>query len=59
MLGSELGGIYMAQSKIKKRMLIIAAAVLLTLGGALTIAYAQSGSSAFNLNSPASFPVDI
>lgn len=49
----------MAQSKIKRHLLIIAAAVLLTLGGALTIAYAQSGSSAFNLNSPASFPVDI
>lgn len=36
--------------------LVIAAAIA---GGALTIAYAQSGSSAFNLNSPASFPVDI
>lgn len=49
----------MVQSKIRRRLLIIATAVLLTLGGALTIAYAQSGSSAFNLNSPASFPVDI
>jgi hypothetical protein len=40
------------------RWLLVALMALLLVGGALTIAYAQS-SSGFNLNSPASFPVDI
>ena len=31
----------------------------LCIGGLFSLAYAQSGASSFNLNSPASFPVDI
>ena len=34
-------------------------ATLVILGAAVTIAIAQSGSGAFSLNSPASYPVDI
>ncbi len=38
----------------------MAIAVAVLVGGMLTYAYAQStAGSAFNLNSPASFPVDI
>lgn len=40
-------------------MIVVLLLAVAIAGGALTIAYAQSGSSAFNLNSPASFPVDI
>lgn len=48
-------------TNIKKRRhwFYIFVIALLLAGGALTVAYAQSGTSAFNLNSPASFPVDI
>jgi|MEHZ01.3.fsa_nt_MEHZ010764321.1_1 hypothetical protein len=48
-------------TNIKKRRhwFYILVITLLLAGGALTVAYAQSGTSAFNLNSPASFPVDI
>lgn len=48
-------------TNIRKRRhwLYIFVITLLLAGGALTVAYAQSGTSAFNLNSPASFPVDI
>ena len=48
-------------TNIKKRRhwFYILVITLLLVGGALTVAYAQSGTSAFNLNSPASFPVDI
>lgn len=49
----------MVRSRRKTILIVIAVTMLLTLSGALTFAYAQSGSSAFNLNSPASFPVDI
>ncbi len=38
--------------------LLMTLMALALFGGALTIAYAQSPSG-FNLNSPASFPVDI
>lgn len=47
------------RKKARGRMLAILVIAVALAGGALTIAYAQSGSSAFNLNSPASFPVDI
>jgi len=39
---------------------ILIVLIVLACGGILTFSYAQSsGGSAFNLNSPASFPVDI
>lgn len=47
------------RTKMRFRVLAILVIAVVLAGGALTIAYAQSGSSAFNLNSPASFPVDI
>ena len=44
----------------KSRLGVLLFLTLLACGGMLTLAYAQSGmGSAFNLNSPASFPVDI
>ena len=48
------------QNKPRRRFtwLLITLVAFALFGGALTIAYAQS-SSGFNLNSPASFPVDI
>ncbi len=43
---------------LRRKILIIL--TVLACGGMLTLSYAQSsGGSAFNLNSPASFPVDI
>jgi hypothetical protein len=48
------------QTKGKSRLGVLLILTLLACGGMLTLAYAQSGmGSAFNLNSPASFPVDI
>lgn len=43
----------------RRAVLVILALALLAGGGALTLAYAQSGGAAINLNSPVSFPVDI
>ena len=65
MWGSGLEGISMqkkllVQTKCKFRLGVLLFLTLLTCVGMLTFAYAQSGmESAFNLNSPASFPVDI
>lgn len=65
MWGSELEGISMqnkllVQTNGKSRLGVLLFLILLTCVGMLTFAYAQSGmGSAFNLNSPASFPVDI
>lgn len=47
------------RTRTRFRLLTVLVIAVALVGGALTIAYAQSGSSAFNLNSPASFPVDI
>jgi len=47
------------RTKTRFRVLTIMVLAMVLVGGALTIAYAQSSKSAFNLNSPASFPVDI
>jgi len=41
------------------RWLLLVSMVAVFALGVLTIAYAQSGASKFNLNSPAAFPVDI
>jgi hypothetical protein len=65
MWGSGLEGISMqkkllVQTKGKSRLGVLFFLTLLACGGMLTLAFAQSGmGSAFNLNSPASFPVDI
>lgn len=65
MSGSGLGGISMEkkllmQNKGTSRWGILILLALLACGSMLTFAYAQSRvGSAFNLNSPASFPVDI
>ena len=50
----------LVQNKGKFRLGVILLLTLLACGGMLTLSYAQSiMGSAFNLNSPASFPVDI
>jgi hypothetical protein len=65
MWGLGLEGIFMqkkslVQTKGKSRLGVLIFLVLLACGSMLTFAYAQSGmGNAFNLNSPASFPVDI
>ena len=65
MWGSGLGGISMqkklqTQTKKTSRWGIFILLALMACGSVLTFAYAQSRlGSAFNLNSPASFPVDI
>ncbi len=49
-----------SQRRGRRRSLIIALMMAaLTVGGMLAVAYAQSGASSFNLNSPVAFPVDI
>ncbi len=49
----------LVQNKLGPRLRVLII-VLLACGSMLTLAYAQSQvGSAFNLNSPASFPVDI
>ncbi len=48
------------QRRSRRLTLVIALVMaVLSAGGLLAVAYAQSGASAFNLNSPAAFPVDI
>lgn len=46
-------------SAAKRRWVLIVAVLALCVWALFSLAYAQSGASLFNLNSPASFPVDI
>ena len=62
----ELGDIFMAKRAIEFinmqrqwRFTLMLVLMFLVIGGVFAIAYAQSGASAFNFNSPTAFPVDI